>query len=55
MSGGLEINSPGAANPPTTNTLRWGKRLGLVAFAFFLLKGLAWLVVPAALALLASR
>lgn len=29
---------------------RWGKRAGVVAFTFFLVKGLAWLVVPVALA-----
>jgi hypothetical protein len=34
---------------------RWGARLGTFAFVFFLVKGLAWLVVPAALALLATR
>ncbi|MFA6045543.1 MAG: hypothetical protein WC718_11205 [Phycisphaerales bacterium] len=34
---------------------RWGKRLGFFAFAFFLIKGLAWLVVPAALAVIATR
>jgi hypothetical protein len=27
----------------------WMKRLGVAGFLFFLLKGLAWLVVPAAI------
>lgn len=29
---------------------RWGKRAGIFAFMFFFIKGLAWLVVPVALA-----
>lgn len=28
----------------------WMRRLGLAGFAFFLLKGLAWLAVPAVVA-----
>lgn len=34
---------------------RWGKRAGIVAFMFFFIKGLAWLVVPVALATWWSR
>lgn len=34
---------------------RWGKRLGAAAFVFFLVKGLAWLVVPLAAAAIATR
>jgi hypothetical protein len=34
---------------------RWGKRLGAAAFFFFLIKGIAWLVVPAAIAAYAAR
>lgn len=34
---------------------RWGKRLGVIAFLFFLIKGLAWLAVPAGIAYFASR
>lgn len=34
---------------------RWLKRFGAVGFAFFLLKGLFWLTVPALLAYLARR
>lgn len=42
--------------PTTTKAAaRWGKRLGVFAFCFFLIKGLAWLVVPAAVAYFASR
>lgn len=45
-----------AVSPATGKaTARWGKRLGIVAFLFFLIKGLAWLVVPAAAAYFASR
>lgn len=44
---------------PSTDTprvaARWGKRLGIAAFLFFLIKGLAWLVVPATVAYFASR
>ena len=38
---------------PRTNA-RVGKWLGIGAFVFFLIKGLAWLVVPAAVAMLAG-
>ncbi|MFM9995779.1 MAG: hypothetical protein ACKVU4_08265 [Phycisphaerales bacterium] len=30
---------------------KWGRRLGAAAFLFFLIKGLAWLVVPALIAM----
>lgn len=39
-------NTPSAA----TKWSRWGKRAGTLAFLFFFVKGLAWLVVPVALA-----
>lgn len=41
---------------PATRTAaaRWGKRVGVAAFLFFLIKGLAWLIVPAAVAALAA-
>lgn len=40
------------SNPPSTATKwsHWGKRAGTLAFLFFFVKGLAWLVVPVALA-----
>jgi hypothetical protein len=41
--------------PSSKAASRWGKRLGAAAFLFFLIKGLAWLVVPAATAYFASR
>lgn len=28
---------------------RWGKRAGIFLFLFFLIKGLLWLIVPAAI------
>jgi hypothetical protein len=34
---------------------RWIERAGLFGFAFFLIKGLLWLAVPALLAYLAQR
>lgn len=34
---------------------RWGRRAGVFLFCFFLIKGLAWLTVPAAIAYFASR
>ncbi|RIK66438.1 MAG: hypothetical protein DCC65_09860 [Planctomycetota bacterium] len=38
-------------NPsPLTRRLAWIRRLGVVGFLFFLIKGLAWLAVPALLA-----
>jgi hypothetical protein len=33
----------------------WYAKLGVLAFTFFLLKGLLWLTVPAVLAYLGSR
>lgn len=44
-----------AAAPPASGWLRRAKGLGALLFVAFLLKGLAWLIVPAALAVLASR
>jgi hypothetical protein len=35
--------------------LRWLQRLGVAGFAFFLIKGLLWLTVPALLAYLGYR
>jgi len=35
-----------AASP----TAKWTKRVGIVAFLFFLIKGLMWLVVPSLIA-----
>jgi hypothetical protein len=37
------------------SSLRWLQRLGIAGFAFFLVKGLLWLAVPALLAYLANR
>lgn len=34
---------------------KFGTRFGLIAFFFFLAKGLAWLIVPTAVAWAASR
>lgn len=34
----------------TSPTAKWTKRVGLVAFLFFLIKGLLWLVIPAIIA-----
>jgi len=34
---------------------RWLRRVGAAAFLFFLIKGLAWLCVPAVLAALAMK
>lgn len=42
---------PGAKCPAK----RWGTRAGVAVFAFFLIKGLAWLVVPAAIAAFAMK
>lgn len=48
-----DVPSPVADTPRAA--ARWGKRLGIAAFLFFLIKGLAWLVVPAAITYFASR
>lgn len=31
-----------------SNAVKWTKRFGLAAFLFFLVKGLLWLIIPAA-------
>jgi hypothetical protein len=38
---------------PTSPKMKWTKRIGLVAFLFFLIKGLMWLVIPSIIAYLA--
>jgi len=35
--------------------IKWSKRIGLVAFLFFLIKGLVWLLIPSILAYLALK
>lgn len=47
------VTSPSADTPKAA--ARWGKRLGIAAFVYFLIKGLAWLIVPAAVTYFASR
>lgn len=39
-----------AGKRPVGRNRRWMARLGLWGFVFFLVKGLAWLIVPALLA-----
>lgn len=46
---------PAPSHDTTKAASRWGKRLGVVAFCFFLIKGLAWLTVPAVVTYFASR
>jgi hypothetical protein len=46
------------ATPSTTpkgRLARWIARFGVAGFLFFLIKGLAWLIVPAAIAAYAAR
>jgi len=43
-------DTPNTANPGRSAAL--AQRLGLAGFLFFLLKGLAWLMLPALLGLL---
>lgn len=38
------------ANKEKRSALNWTKRFGIVAFFFFLIKGLLWLIVPAVVA-----
>lgn len=41
-----------ASDNTTASRARWWKRLGLAGFAFFLVKGLLWLIAPVVLYLL---
>ncbi|MBS0189907.1 MAG: hypothetical protein U0573_00125 [Phycisphaerales bacterium] len=50
MAHNSDLQKSASTTQPTTWLSRWGKRAGLLAFLFFFVKGLAWLVVPAALA-----
>jgi hypothetical protein len=47
--------APSASRDRGSLQRRWLKRFGAVGFAFFLLKGLFWLTVPALLAYFARR
>jgi hypothetical protein len=46
----MDPTKPGSRCP-----MPWFARLGIVAFCFFLVKGLLWLTVPALIAYFASR
>jgi hypothetical protein len=46
----MDPTKPGSRCP-----MPWPARLGIVAFCFFLVKGLLWLTVPALIAYFASR
>jgi hypothetical protein len=37
---------PSESEAHATTVTRWFKRLGFAGFAFFLLKGMMWLLVP---------
>ncbi len=50
---GAPAQSPSSSS--SRAAARWGRGLGVLAFMFFLTKGLAWLIVPAAIAVFASR
>lgn len=41
--------------PVPTGWRKWIARFGVLGFAFFFIKGMAWLIVPAALAWMAAR
>jgi hypothetical protein len=38
-----------------SSTERWTKRIGAVAFLFFLIKGILWLIVPSIIAYFALK
>lgn len=46
---------PASAPLMPSTAARWGRRLGVAATLFFLIKGLAWLLVPVAVAAFAAR
>ena len=48
-------HTPAEPADQKTGLLRWGRRLGVMAFLFFFIKGLAWLIVPAVIAWWAVR
>lgn len=46
----ISLNKAEGTPPGAT---RWGKRAGVALFLFFLIKGLAWIAIPAGAALIA--
>lgn len=52
-AGGAGVGMDKRCEP--VQSAKWARRLGLAAFLFFLIKGLAWLAVPAVLAAWAVR
>lgn len=53
---GQTIDAPeGRTSAGRGRLARWIARFGVAGFLFFLIKGLAWLVVPAAIAAYAAR
>ena len=43
------MKRPTETQPPTSAWKKWLKRGGIGLFLFFLLKGLAWLIIPSLL------
>lgn len=48
-----DSDAPTAKN--RSRAARWVARFGVAGFLFFLIKGLAWLIVPAAIAAYAAK
>jgi hypothetical protein len=53
LAAGLPEEAPSPARKGCL--ARWIARVGIAGFLFFLIKGLAWLIVPAAIAAFAAR
>ncbi len=51
----IEATTAISRPPPKSKLRRWVAKLGMAGFLFFLIKGLLWLLVPAALAYFGSR
>lgn len=52
-SGAPDFGAPAAKN--RSRAARWVARFGVAGFLFFLIKGLAWLIVPALIAVYAAK
>jgi hypothetical protein len=56
---GIDPSVPADSGAPDaknhSRVARWVARFGVAGFLFFLIKGLAWLIVPAAIAAYAAK
>ncbi|MGP1309701.1 MAG: hypothetical protein ACTS27_05835, partial [Phycisphaerales bacterium] len=55
LNNDVESSRDDLSEPRRGRAARWVARFGVAGFLFFLIKGLAWLIVPAAIAAYAAK